>query len=105
MTGVPTTNTTAAGEGIYQGWTDLSQNKVTGQMEGLKADLASLEGKSGDDLTVALTQVNFKMGQYNAMIELTGNIGKSMNDTLKSICQKVQLQGGCVGLAKIKLGR
>lgn len=89
MTGVPTTNTTAAGEGIYQGWTDLSKNKVTDQMSSLKTDLAGLENKSGDDLTVALTQVNFKMGQYNAMIELTGNIGKSMNDTLKSICQKV----------------
>lgn len=89
MTGVPTTNTTAAGQGIYQGWTDLNTNKVTGQMEDLKKALTDLQGKSGDDLTVALTQVNFKMGQYNAMIELTGNIGKSMNDTLKSICQKV----------------
>ena len=90
---------------LYEGWTNLNEKKVTDQMSSLKTDLASLEGKSGDDLTVALTQVNFKMGQYNAMIELTGNIGKSMNDTLKSICQKVQLQGGCVGLAKIKLGR
>lgn len=33
MTGIPTTNATADGKGIYQGWTDLSQNKVTGQME------------------------------------------------------------------------
>lgn len=36
-----------------------------------------------------LLGINFKLGQYNAMMEATSNIAKSTTDVLRSIAQKV----------------
>ena len=40
-------------------------------------------------LNAALIELQFEMGQYNALVELTSNIGKSITDTAKSLAQKV----------------
>lgn len=64
-------------------------SSVNQQQTDLSKSLDSLQGKKGDELSAALASVNFQVGQYNALMELTSNLGKNMADTLKSICQKV----------------
>ena len=64
-------------------------------MQGIGAQLSELSqdvqnGKiSSDEMTVKVMEMNYKIGQYNSLTELASNIGKSINDTMKSICQKV----------------
>lgn len=36
----------------------------------------------------AMLQLQFEMGQYNALIESVSNVTKSLTDTLKSLAQK-----------------
>lgn len=76
-------------KGIYDYYSKGLQKSVGDQKEDVAKSLSKLDGLQGDELSVALAQVNFKVGQFNALMELTSNLGKNMSDTLKSICQKV----------------
>ncbi len=41
------------------------------------------------DQQQAMIEVNFMIGQYNAMMELTSSLTKNLTDSIKSIAQKV----------------
>lgn len=41
------------------------------------------------DDPAALLDLQFQLGQYNTMVELSSSISKSLVDSLKSICQKI----------------
>lgn len=70
----------------FNGLIDMVQGPQANEINGMLQDL---KNQTGDDLTRSLTMLNFKVGQYNAMIELTSGLSKSMTDTLRSVCQKV----------------
>lgn len=70
----------------FNGLIDMVQGPQANEINGMLQDLKT---QSGDDLTRSLTVLNFKIGQYNAMMELTSGMAKSMTDTLRSVCQKV----------------
>lgn len=44
--------------------------------------------KSGEMKQEDLMQMQFEMGQYNAMTELLSNVTKSMTDMLKTLAQR-----------------
>ena len=57
------------------------------QMKEKMANISSLD--STEDQQAALLEMQFEMGQYNAVMELTANLVKSLSESIKSISQKV----------------
>ncbi|MBQ8708663.1 MAG: hypothetical protein IJ523_11305 [Succinivibrionaceae bacterium] len=55
----------------------------------LASKMAEIRSGKAEDQTTALIEVQFQLGQYNAMVEMTSNISKSITDTAKSLTQKV----------------
>ena len=64
-------------------------DSFTQRTDSLKDKMAQLSNMSSEDQNSALIELQFEMGQYNALVELTSNIGKSITDTAKSLAQKV----------------
>lgn len=63
-------------------------SKTTTATGDIKTQMDKVASATGDQQTVELTKLNYQIGQYNALIELTSSIAKSMVDTLKSVAQK-----------------
>ena len=59
------------------------------QLKEKMANISSLD--STEDQQAALLEMQFEMGQYNAVMELTANLVKSLSESIKSISQKVSL--------------
>lgn len=57
------------------------------QLKETMANISSLD--STEDQQAALLEMQFEMGQYNAVMELTANLVKSLSESIKSISQKV----------------
>ena len=57
------------------------------QLKEIMANISSLD--STEDQQAALLEMQFEMGQYNAVMELTANLVKSLSESIKSISQKV----------------
>ncbi|MCL1603323.1 EscF/YscF/HrpA family type III secretion system needle major subunit [Succinatimonas hippei] len=57
------------------------------QLKEKMANISSLD--STEDQQAALLEMQFEMGQYNAVMELTANLVKSLSESIKSISQKV----------------
>ena len=57
------------------------------QLKEKMANISSLD--STEDQQSALLEMQFEMGQYNAVMELTANLVKSLSESIKSISQKV----------------
>lgn len=76
------------GPSIFAGYVEINKI-VTKATTELETKFNSLNGLKGDQLTAAIAQANFELGRLNALTELSGNIGKSMNDVLNSMCKKV----------------
>lgn len=55
----------------------------------MNTDLKSQIGSFEDLTPENLLNLQFQMGQYNTMVELTSSISKSLSDNLKSIAQKL----------------
>lgn len=64
-------------------------NNLSSMESQLKTDMAAVSSLSSEDQTVAMLNLQFQMGQYNTMVELTSSITKSLSDSIKSISQKV----------------
>ena len=64
-------------------------NNLSSMESQLKADMAAVSSLSSEDQTAAMLNLQFQMGQYNTMVELTSSITKSLSDSIKSISQKV----------------
>jgi type III secretion protein F len=61
-----------------------SQN-FQGQIEEATQNITREDGSIDQE---ALLKVQFQMGQYNALMELTSSIGKSVTDMLKTLAQR-----------------
>ena len=57
------------------------------QLKEKMANISSLD--STEDQQAELLEMQFEMGQYNAVMELTANLVKSLSESIKSISQKV----------------
>ncbi len=64
-------------------------NNLSSMESQLKTDMAAVSSLSSEDQTAAMLNLQFQMGQYNTMVELTSSITKSLSDSIKSISQKV----------------
>ncbi|MBO8416590.1 MAG: type III secretion protein [Proteobacteria bacterium] len=69
---------------IGQGLDSLST-----RAENLKTRMGEVANMEAEDQTAAMIELQFEMGQYNTMVELTSSITKSLSDSVKSISQKV----------------
>lgn len=69
---------------IGQGLDSLST-----RAENLKTRMGEVANMKAEDQTAAMIELQFEMGQYNTMVELTSSITKSLSDSVKSISQKV----------------
>lgn len=63
-----------------------SMETKTQELNQMMDDFANM---STEDQNANLLKIQFEMGQYNATVELTSSITKSVTDTAKSIAQKV----------------
>lgn len=54
----------------------------------LSENMAASQGTLKEDPS-ALLDLQFQLGQYNTMVELSSSISKNLVDSLKSICQKI----------------
>ena len=55
----------------------------------IQAKMNDISTLYSSDQQQAMIEVNFMIGQYNAMIELTSSLTKNLTDSIKSIAQKV----------------
>ncbi len=55
----------------------------------IQAKMNEISTLDSSDQQQAMIEVNFMIGQYNAMIELTSSLTKNLTDSIKSIAQKV----------------
>lgn len=78
------TQTGGLGNAVNTGFDSISNwsQEIQSQMTKIS------EGKV-EDQTMAMMQVQFEIGQYNAMLEMTSNITKTISDALKSVAQKL----------------
>ena len=65
-------------------------DNMSGKAEQLKEKMANISSlDSTEDQQAELLEMQFEMGQYNAVMELTANLVKSLSESIKSISQKV----------------
>ena len=65
-------------------------DSMSGKAEQLKEKMANISSlDSTEEQQAALLEMQFEMGQYNAVMELTANLVKSLSESIKSISQKV----------------
>ena len=65
-------------------------DNMSGKAEQKKKKMANISSlDSTEDQQAALLEMQFEMGQYNAVMELTANLVKSLSESIKSISQKV----------------
>lgn len=65
-------------------------DNMSGKAEQMKEKMANISSlDSTEDQQAALLEMQFEMGQYNAVMELTANLVKSLSESIKSISQKV----------------
>ena len=58
--------------------------------DSIKSKLTEISSENfKGDRQMAMIQMNYEIGQYNAMLEATSNLSKSITDTLKSVAQKM----------------
>lgn len=67
---------------------DKNLGTVDMRSKDFNTKMTELISKDGGATPEDLIQLNFEMGQYNAMIEAISNVTKSVTDTLKSLAQK-----------------
>lgn len=55
----------------------------------LQEKMAEVANMNSEDQTAAMLEMQFEIGQYNTMVELTSNCTKTLSDALKSVSQKI----------------
>ncbi len=71
---------------------DSALNTLGTESSNLEAKMAAIS--SGDygeysDQTTAMLALQFEIGQYNTLVELTSSITKDLSDAIENISQKV----------------
>lgn len=72
------------GQAINSGLDAISTR--TGEIQ---TQMKAISQMDAQDQNVAMMEMQFVVGQYNAMIESTSNMIKTLSDALKSIAQKI----------------
>jgi type III secretion protein F len=74
--------------GNIGGFLSESLTKLTSKSETFQTRVNEMSAKEGGISQEDMLNLQFEMGQYNALIESVANITKSLTDTLKSLAQK-----------------
>lgn len=74
--------------GIYDAY-KAGFDAIDYQAQKIRDEMADIKANPDGDNTTKMLELQMNMGKYNAMIELTSNISKSICDTMKSLAQKV----------------
>ena len=74
--------------GDIGGFLTNSLSSIGQKGETFQTRVKEMTAKEGGISQEDLLQLQFEMGQYNALIESVSNITKSLTDTLKSLAQK-----------------
>ena len=69
---------------VQQGLTNL-ENRT----QDLQNKMTEFSKISKEDQAAQLLEMQFQVGQYNTVVELTSNITKTLSDSIKSISQKL----------------
>lgn len=77
-------NSSGLGQAINSGLDAISRR--TNDIQNKMGEIANMDAA---DQNVAMMEMQFTIGQYNAMIESTSNMVKTLSDALKSIAQKI----------------
>lgn len=65
-------------------------DSIQNQSASLKAQMSKVADPNFQgDKTTAMIELQFQVGQYNTMVELTSSITKSLSDSIKSVSQKI----------------
>ena len=69
---------------------DTGIQNLEDRAKNIKDEIEKIQqpGLSQEEQTSIMLRTQFKLGQYNAIVELTSNITKNVSDTAKSISQK-----------------
>ena len=69
---------------------DTGIQNLEDRAKNIKDEIEKIQqpGLSQEEQTSLMLRTQFKLGQYNAIVELTSNITKNVSDTAKSISQK-----------------
>ena len=62
---------------------------ISRQTADIQARMSEIANMNSEDQNVAMLEMQFTIGQYNAMIEATSNMVKTLSDALKSVAQKM----------------
>jgi type III secretion protein F len=65
-----------------------AMSKIASKGDTFQTRMNEMTSKEGGISQEDMLQLQFEMGQYNALIESVSNITKSLTDTLKSLAQK-----------------
>ena len=69
---------------------DTGIQNLEDRAKNIKDEIEKIQqpGLTQEEQTSIMLRTQFKLGQYNAIVELTSNITKNVSDTAKSISQK-----------------
>ncbi|MDR2442235.1 MAG: EscF/YscF/HrpA family type III secretion system needle major subunit [Deltaproteobacteria bacterium] len=63
-------------------------SQITERNDTFQKRVSDMTSQKGGITQEDMIQLQFEMGQYNALVESMSNITKSLTDTLKSLAQK-----------------
>ena len=75
------------GSNIANSVKDVMTN-LKSQGSELRSDMQKISSMKAEDQQMAMIQLNYKLGQYNAMMEMSSSILSNLTDSLKSIANK-----------------
>lgn len=64
-------------------------DNLDARTQSLQKRMDEIANMSSEDQQTAMLEMQFEIGQYNTMVELTSNITKTISDALKSVSQKI----------------
>ena len=71
-------------DAVVNGLEDLQNYQST-----IRSKMESVKASSDDDKQMAMIELNFMIGQYNAMLDLYSAMLSNLTDSLKSIANKM----------------
>jgi type III secretion protein F len=80
--------TMCAQVGNIGGFLNNAMSKLSEQGQTFQTRMDQMTKREGGITQEDMLNLQFEMGQYNAMMESVSNVTKSLTDTLKSLAQK-----------------
>ncbi len=73
----------------FGGLISEGMDSISSQAKSLTEQMEAVKNLETEDQTAAMIELQFQIGQYNTMVELTSSVTKSLSDSLKSVAQKL----------------